>query len=90
MKTTATMMAVLLALGNVSYSSDKETKKTITKDVNRAVKENALCSVCSKGRYIVTYQNVIVYAEGTYIPVVNARFLKCTHCLNLKEDYIKH
>jgi hypothetical protein len=90
MKTTLAILTVLLALNNVSFSNDKETKKAVTKEVNKVIKENASCQICSKGKYIVTHQNVIVYADGAYIPIVNARFLKCNHCLNLKEDYIKH
>ena len=89
MKTATTVLAVLLALGNVSFSNDKESKKSVKGEVTKTIKENSICPICVKGKYIVTYQNVIVYHEGQYVPIVNARFLKCTHCLDVKEDYIK-
>lgn len=89
MKTATTVLAVLLALGNVSFSNDKESKKSVKSEVTKTIKENSICPICTKGKYIVTYQNVIVYHEGQYVPIVNARFLKCTHCLDVKEDYIK-
>ena len=89
MKIISTTLLTLVMLTNISFSKEKETKNNIKKEVEKTIKENSTCSICSKGKYIVTYQNVIVYYKGQYVPIVNARFLKCTHCLDIKEDYLK-
>ncbi len=83
-QTTAAILAMLLALGNTSFSKDKDVKK----EVNKTITTNKPCEVCQKGRYIVTHQNVVVFCEGQFFPLVNARYLKCNHCLNLKEDFV--
>lgn len=45
------------------------------------------CSVCQKGTYLETYQNLFVWSPEGIFPVFNAKHLMCSHCRTIFPDF---